>query len=298
MTFVTIATRRYLPMALQLAATIRAADRSAEIWLWLAEPPQACCVVPEGLFDRVLVAEEWIGTAMREFVRSHDELEACCGLKPTVLLTTMDLKREERQFVLIDGDAWVFGPFDEVARALQTSDVVLTPHLLEAEATRAASDDLRKSLRWGVCNLGFIAVRQGARGREVLEWWRERCLDACTVDPASGLFLDQKWMDLALAFDGVAALRHPGYNVNPTNAAARGVSSAGGRLVAGADRLPVRFVHFCGFGRSVRPTTIFDACNEGSPLRRLVEEYDAVLQKMDFAVTRTRPWGYASALNG
>ena len=87
-------------------------------------------------------------------------------------------------------------------------------------STTAASPPSRRFLQAGSNNLGFVALRTCDTSLRMLRWWQARLYDQCVVRIEDGLFVDQKWMDLAPGLfggehndGGVTVHVDPGYNV-------------------------------------------------------------------------------------
>ena len=75
----------------------------------------------------------------------------------------------------------------------------------------------------------YRAIAPSAQARAFVNWWCERVRTGCTHDPLEGTHGDQKWLELAPSIcDGVAVLRHPGYNFAYWNAYERPLSCLGG----------------------------------------------------------------------
>jgi hypothetical protein len=92
--------------------------------------------------------------------------------------------------------------------------VWLTPHLHKLSPAPA----FPTFLLTGSYNAGFIAVRNAVDGRQFLSWLQARVARECVRDFSSGLFVDQKWLDLAAAVcPGVRPLRYPGLNAGHWN---------------------------------------------------------------------------------
>lgn len=90
------------------------------------------------------------------------------------------------------------------------SQVLLTPHNLVGHIKA----DLINS-RSGVFNTGLVGF---PRHHELLNWWSDRCSDFCFLEPEDGLFVDQKWLDQAVAlFDKVTVCRDGRLNVGYWN---------------------------------------------------------------------------------
>src|SRR5262249_28426384 len=130
--------------------------------------------------------------------------------------------------------------------------MVLTPHLT-GEQDDGRKPGERDILRAGCYNLGFLALSRHPHLENFLRWWQKRLEFGCQVDFAEGLFVDQKWIDLAPGlFEGVSVLRHPGYNVAYWNLAHRNLEQHGGDFLVNA--LPLAFYHFSGLNLDVPGT--------------------------------------------
>jgi hypothetical protein len=104
---------------------------------------------------------------------------------------------------------------------------------------------LRRMQLFGIYNVGFLAFRDDARGRECLGWWRDRCLEWCHDRLEGGKFGDQKYLDdWPTRFPGVAVLGHQGVNLAPWNVGGVRLHERGGRVFVGAD--PLVCYHFHG----------------------------------------------------
>lgn len=144
-----------------------------------------------------------------------------------------------------DPDILILGDLADLYARLGRVDAVLTPHL-----TAPLDDDKvpseREILLSGVHNLGFLGISFNERTLPFLDWWARRLYRECLHQVERGLFVDQRWMDLAPSFLGaVEILRDPGYNMAywnlPHRVAARG---GDGWTVNG---VPLRFFHFSGY---------------------------------------------------
>jgi hypothetical protein len=181
---------------------------------------------------------------LRSWIFSHSIVELSTAVKGPVLQKLFDEEQADK-VIYLDPDIAVFAPLDEIVGLLDHHPVVLTPHVLEPEDERLAIlDNEIGSLKFGVYNLGFLAVRNCPEGRRFAGWWRNRLLDYCYHDIAGGLFTDQRWCDLAPAFfPDLKILRGAGYNVASWNLGRRPISIGDdGVIRAGGESL--RFFHF------------------------------------------------------
>ena len=112
----------------------------------------------------------------------------------------------------------------------------------------AIMDNEITSLEYGAFNLGFVAITNDDEGRRFSQWWDDRLRDWCHDRLDIGLFVDQKWCNLAPCFfDRVRILRDPGYNVASWNLSQRVMrfDEAGQAQING---YPFRFYHFTKLG--------------------------------------------------
>jgi hypothetical protein len=198
-------------------------------------------------FDQVVYASELGIPNFRSWLFKHDIVEVCTAVKGPFLLQACDWGDEA--VVYLDPDTALLGSLSPLETWLRTSDVLLTPHLLEPnDDPLAIEDNDVATLRTGIYNLGFVAVRTTGEGLRFARWWNDRLLTHCYDDIANGLFVDQRWCDHVPAlFDKVKVVRDPGYNVASWNLSRRKVSveKDGRILVNGA---PLRFWHFTKLG--------------------------------------------------
>jgi len=198
-------------------------------------------------FDEVTWAADLDIPMLDAWVFGHDVVELCTAVKGTML--RMLLERGAEKVVYLDPDIGVLGSLSELEEMLDRCDVVLTPHQIEPDTQRAAIvDNEICSLRHGIYNLGFAAVANRSEGQRFAQWWEERLLGWCHDDVSNGIFVDQKWCDLAPGlFDRLLILRDPGYNVASWNLSQRKVriDEAGEILV---NNRPLRFFHFTKLG--------------------------------------------------
>jgi hypothetical protein len=140
-----------------------------------------------------------------------------------------------------DSDIELFSPLIETEAALsQGANLVLTPHILQ---TGRDQEHEKALLRSGSFNAGFFAIAPTPTARAFVAWWADRVRTGGTHDPLEGTYGDQKWLELAPSIcEGVAVLRHPGYNFAYWNAHERPLRCLGGVWTA-ADH-PLRFIHY------------------------------------------------------
>ncbi len=216
-------TLSYLPRAQVLAETLRAAHpRWRRCAVLVDRPPPGFPLAQAAAgFDRVILAADLDLPGFAGWIFRHDVVEACTAVKGAMLCRM--LAEGADAVVYLDPDIAVLHGLPTLRARLRTASVLLTPHQLSPnDAPLAIADNELAALRYGVFNLGFLAVRNDATGRDFAQWWAARLADACYDEPEHGLFTDQKYCDLVPAlFDRVAIVRDPGWNVASWNLSRR-----------------------------------------------------------------------------
>jgi hypothetical protein len=243
----TIVSPNYLAYARTLSASYLAQHPGHRFFvLIVADHSSPSVFVDERAGDEFTAVSLYeIGLAdVRGEAMKYDILELNTNVKPTFL------KHLIRQYglqklVYLDPDIFVYSPLTPVFEALDHADAVLTPHITTPinDGKSPGEQDL---LYNGTYNLGFFAVRRSDEGYRILTWWEERCLELGFSEGRTGLFVDQKWMNLAPGlFEHVAILRHPGCNMAYWNLHERILTFPVDGYVVNKT-FPLVFFHFSG----------------------------------------------------
>ena len=239
-------TSNYLAKARVLASSLKHFHPDIAFHLVLAETDSGFSTEGEP-FDETANLVDLGFAARKDWIFEHSVVEVCTAIKG--LYSEMILARQEVDAVLyFDPDIAVLGSLEPVLDRLSDSSILLTPHQIEPETQAdAIVDNEVCCLRHGVFNLGFLGLRNSDVGRSFAQWWSRRLVAFCHVDLESGIFTDQRWVDLApTLFDEIAVLRHPGLNVATWNLTHRSLSGrAPDKILVNGEALS--FFHFSGF---------------------------------------------------
>ena len=250
----TIVAKNYVAYARVLARSFMAHHPSGRFVVLLVDRVDGCFDPDQEPFDILEVEQLDNLPELSQFLFKYRLLELATAVKPYLLERLFDDGAE--RVIYLDPDIWVLRPLAPVLEGLDRGVTVLTPHIDRPLDDGAIPGELTL-LRAGVYNLGFVGLRASAETGRLLAWWQERLFDHCVDRVDLGLFVDQKWMDLApLLFDGVAVLKQPGLNVAYWNLPHRVVTRAVDRdaekteppVDTGylANGEPLYFFHFSG----------------------------------------------------
>jgi len=240
----TIVAKNYLPMARVLAKSWKQFHPDCPFFVLFLDSPQGFFAPEAEIFESVYTSDLDIPN-LSGFLFKYTVLEASTAVKP-YLLSYLFRRHDIQKLLYIDPDILILHSLSNLSKYLDSSDILLTPHLLEPipnDGRRQTEHDILKS---GTFNLGFIGLRNGIESDRLLRWWSDKLYHHCIVSIEQNLFVDQRWMDFAPSlFSGVRVLREPGYNIAYWNLHERIVSLDDGVMVNGSQ--PVYVLHCSGF---------------------------------------------------
>lgn len=237
----TICSRNYLAYALTLRESLKKADPDENFVIVLCDPVEGEEVEAiEGLIG----AEEMGLPYFWEMALRYDVMEFNTAIKPFVMQYFFD--QGYKQALYLDPDLYIVKPLEHVYKALRSGATgVLTPH-----TTVPLDDGMKPSditiMQSGIYNLGFGAFTNKPESRAFVDWWADRCRAECINRIDLGIFVDQKFCDLAPAFmPKLRILHHLGYNTAYWNLASRPITKdESGAWLSGGEEL--HFFHFSG----------------------------------------------------
>jgi lipopolysaccharide biosynthesis glycosyltransferase len=234
----TIVAENYLAQALVFCNSFRLHNPTIELYVLItdaSEDYQSIFVGTTvlGLSD-LDIPQDWLN----EMKKYYDVVEFATSLKPFLLQTL--LKGGVESAVFIDPDTLFFDSIYEAIEISKRTGIALTPHRLTPFPFEKINFNEDVFLKYGIFNLGFIAV--GKKGEGMLNWWAERLRWHSTRFPNSVYFTDQKWVDLVPGFFDYGLVRNFGYNLAPWNLDERDLRIKDGRFYVGND--PLIFIHF------------------------------------------------------
>ena len=300
----TVISPNYLAFARTLATSYLVHHPTHRFFVLLVADLTDQSVFAGELFEPVLLSEIGLSDLRGEAMK-YDILELNTNVKPA-FLQYLFRTQELDQLVYLDPDIFVYGPLEPVFAALTGGAIaVLTPHL-----TTPLADDFLPSeqdhLYNGTYNLGFVAFRRCAEAERMLAWWSKRCLALGFSEGRTGLFVDQKWMNLAPGlFEGVAILRDAGCNMAYWNLHERSLqATAAGLQVENPNgpAVPLRFFHFSGLdlsdeGGLSRNTNRFTLASRPD-LVELFAKYREALRQYQDERRQSVPYGFDRLTDG
>jgi hypothetical protein len=173
---------------------------------------------------------------------SRTTIEYYFTCSPSLPRYVMREHSEVQLITYLDADLLFYSSPQKIFEELGDGSVVIVPHRFP--------EHLRHLEVYGTFNVGLLSFRNDARGRAVLERWREQCLEWCFDRVEDGRFADQGYLDAWPGQPGVVVLQDPGAGLAPWNFMRYRIEpKAEPPLVDGG---PLIFYHFQGV-RAIRP---------------------------------------------
>ena len=133
--------------------------------------------------------------------------EYCWTLKSFVIEYILK-NNDVEQVLYCDGDIYFFSNPDSIFNEWGFASIFLTP---------------QRDLDWveqkyGKYQAGIVGFRKDETGLAAVQWWKDRCIEWCSVVESNGRFGDQKYLDqLPIMYENVQISSNLGVNAAPWN---------------------------------------------------------------------------------
>ncbi|MFV8327796.1 hypothetical protein [Flavobacterium sp. ZS1P14] len=253
----TICAKNYIGLALALEKSIRERNDDVDFFIFVADEFSAEEEI-ENLPDNIIVAKNTIGISQEQWQQmsfKYDLTEFCTSIKPSCFKYLFERFKPDA-CVYFDPDILVFNSLDTIYDELEYKSIIVTPHITTIQDVYTGKLNERNLLYSGMFNLGFLALKNDANAKKMLDWWEIRLEDRCFQNMMENYFTDQKWMDFLPSFFPTQLLisHDLGLNVAPWNFYEREIINRDNSLFV-KNRIkkevntvyPLTFVHFSGY---------------------------------------------------
>lgn len=242
----------------------------------------------------------------QDMLSRYNIIEFNTAVKPYYLEFLLNRFGAGSKVYYIDPDIKLYSDINYLNDLLYEYDILLTPNLVDLPEEVDLGE--LASLRHGMFNLGFLGVKNSSEGLRFISWWKKRLLNHCLIDKSKGIFVDQKWVDLApLFFTGIHIIRAKGYNMAWWNLSERKLVESEEKYFVNNTNEKLVFFHFSGYKPG---STNFTGRNNDDPeygferrpeLFKIFKEYSDSLYKNGFIrFSESKPklnFGYAVKTN-
>lgn len=210
-------------------------------------------------------------------------------------------KKNVNQIIYLDPDILVTYSLEPLYKELNKSNIILTPHLDKDYPDDGLMPNDSHIMKSGIFNLGFIGLCKCENVFDFLKWWQDKLYNKCVIDPCSGYFVDQKFIDLAITlFKKVTILDDTGYNVAYWNIHSRFIHQKNSIWMCNEGVL--YFYHFSNY-KPDKPDILSGYQSrfflKNIPqLHDIFRLYTELLNKNGYKTSKQWPYSYSHYLNG
>ena len=297
--FFTVVSNNYISQALVLFSSVKEHHPDSQFYIFVADGRNTDISIKSDEQLNYVFCEDIGIPNFLDMAFYYDCVEFNTALKPFAFEYVLNLKKSKNIFFL-DPDIFLYDNLSIFETNLVNNNIILTPHI--TAPTGANSDQI--FMRYGVYNLGFLAISDTEESRRFIKWWMDALSVWCFDDKRTSLFHDQKWIDLVPSlFTGVFIERHPGCNVAYWNLHERDTfkDTPSGRLLVN-DGTPVIFFHFSSvtFDDPLAISYKFDKfnLNDRPELKVYFDAYKELLVQSNFIETTKINHAYNSFEDG
>lgn len=131
-------------------------------------------------------------------------------LKSFFLTYLMDDIQKDEYLVYLDSDLYLFSDVEKFEQNITKSSIHISPH----------NFDEKNSFRsiYGDFNAGLLIFKKDDDGLKVLDWWKRKCFEDCSLTVSENVYADQKYLNkFHLLTKSIKVLNNPGINTAPWN---------------------------------------------------------------------------------
>jgi hypothetical protein len=207
--FFTVVTKSHLPYARLLHERLRLHEADFEFLAFLIDGEDGCVDFKREAFP-VVRAEDFLPAEQFRLMRFWYTANEFCNAAKAFAHQYILQHRSDPCWFYLDSDLYPVASLSPAFAALEGHDLLITPHcLLPVTAPEAAVKE-RNLLDLGVFNGGFVGLRRGPAAVEFCRWFSRVLFDGCR-DKWGGMFVDQKWLNLAPCLHpSLKIWHHPG----------------------------------------------------------------------------------------
>ena len=288
----------YLPKARVLARSLKQIHPDYQFHLILCDRLPDDIQIKDEPFDSIFLLEDFLIPNIRSWLFKHSVIEICTAVKG-IAFQKIFQRFDCAKVIFLDPDIAIFKSLEHISDLLDTYSVVLTPHQSSPEIhPEAVLHNEVTFLKYGTFNFGFLGIRNSPEGWQFLNWWSDRCLEHCYVEPSLGLFTDQCWGNLIPAFfTNYYILRDVEYNVANWNMTLRHATGSVKTGILINDR-PLCFYHFSGLESGTQDYMLERYGQENPGVSDLTNWYIAQCHEMGQAIYGNIPCIYTRYDNG
>lgn len=298
----TIVTKSHLPFARALAKNLAQFNSDIVLYVLLADRVDGYFDPDQEPFKIIFLEDLPDQKTVQNMCFYYTAFELCCALRGALHEYIYENYLADI-WLFLDSDILIFNSLQEVFQQLETTSILLTPHILKPVQPDYVNLLEVSILASGNYNAGFLGLRRTDETRKFIDWFKHRLIHYGFARRGYGmlqyLFVDQLWLNFVPQFfKEVQLLTHPGANVGYWNLISRSLTKEGQTYFV--DEYPLLFVHFSGWD-ILQPHQLskhFPCDCSVDHWIELAEQYRQVLLTSRYENDRIMPYAFNAFTDG
>ncbi|MBK1438646.1 hypothetical protein JHJ32_01475 [Parapedobacter sp. ISTM3] len=284
----TVCSNNYLAQASILANSIKKYQPQTKFVIALCDKRQEEINYRE--INAEIITLAIIEPQIEALAKKYNIIELNTAVKPRVIEYLFE-ERNAETIIYLDPDIKLYHPLTILYDAMQKHPILLTPHIYTPIPIDGKKPGENTFLKYGIYNLGFIALRQSEAANKLVKWWKYRTYEAGYFKTEDGLFVDQLPINhVPVFFDGVKILHHKGLNMAPWNLHERELTKIDGNYFVNNEE-PLIFYHFSSFKVDSNELPLFHydryTLTQRPDLQALYEDYNTEIKQNKYMFYQT-----------
>ena len=209
--FCTIVSEEYLVKGLTLYDSLKNHGDNFHLWFCCVDDMSFAILSEMKLSNATILSVKEIESRKFQKVKQSRTLqEYCWTLKSQLCLYVLDSFREVDRLVYSDADQYFFSNPKPLFDEWGTASMFM--------CSQRAAPELGS--RYGYYQAGLLGFKQEENSRNILNWWKEKCLEWCfdKNDQTWNRWGDQKYLEhIPHLFENIKIIRNIGVNAAPWN---------------------------------------------------------------------------------
>lgn len=190
--FVTLFDAGFLPQGLALHSSLSDHGKPFTLWVLCMDQAAEAALKKIALPNLCPIPLHELETEHPELLKAKEDrtrAEYCWTITPFTPTAVFNRDSTIERVTYVDADVCFFGPPSNLLRELDEAGahVLITDHAY-------APEYIQESTAGRFC-VQFLTFRNTREGREILNWWQDRCIEWCYNRYEDGKFGDQKYLD-------------------------------------------------------------------------------------------------------
>jgi GT2 family glycosyltransferase len=145
-----------------------------------------------------------------EAKRNRSLIEYYWTLTPSIILKLLRANEGIDLLTYLDSDLYFYSSPDPILKEIENKSILIHEHRFPKKFKHLEN--------YGIYNVGLLSFRNDKIGNQVLNWWRDKCIEWCYSYLDKDRFGDQKYLDKwPKQYKGVAVLKNIAAGVAPWN---------------------------------------------------------------------------------